>query len=179
MWALIEKIERIRELRRHDWVFSPEFQQEIIPEMKKEIDRKFNREIKNIKDNYPEIKTVVSKLVPEYIKSMSVKDLTELLKKKKAEMYKGEVIDEDGKLFSDGVPLENLKIGKIRTIAVKEFQIITEGKTREELITLINKKIKESASDDVNVILGPPSPEEIKNREMAGLPKLETVESIE
>jgi hypothetical protein len=110
---------------------------------------------------------------------MSVKDLTELLKKKKAEMYKGEVIDEDGKLFSDGVPLENLKIGKIRTIAVKEFQIITEGKTREELITLINKKIKESASDDVNVILGPPSPEEIKNREMAGLPKLETVESIE
>lgn len=176
MWGLIEKIEKVRENHRHDWMFSPEFQQEIIPEMKRKINQKFNREVKAMKDNQPDLEAAVSKLVPQIISNMSLKQLTEIVKKKRDEMYKGEVI-EDGKLFSDGVPLEKLKINKIRAIAVKEFDIITEGKTREELIQLIKEKIRES-SDDVNDVVGPPTPEEIKNREMAGLPKLETVESI-
>lgn len=177
IWGLIEKIEKIREDHRHDWMFSPEFQQEIIPWMKKQINLKFNREVKAIKNNQPDLEAAVSKLVPQIISNMSLKQLTEIVKQKRDEMYKGEVI-EDGKLLSDGVPLDKLKIGKIRTIALKEFGIMTEGKTREELIVLINEKIRESSSDDVNDIVGPPTPEEIKNREMAGLPKLETVESI-
>lgn len=176
MWGLIEKIEKVRENHRHDWMFSPEFQQEIIPEMKRKINQKFNREVKAMKDNQPDLEAAVSKLVPQIISNMSLKQLTEIVKKKRDEMYKGEVI-EDGKLYSDGVPLEKLKINKIKAIAVKEFDIITEGKTREELIQLIKEKIRES-SDDVNDVVGPPTPEEIKNREMAGLPKLETVESI-
>lgn len=176
MWGLIEKIEKIRENHRHDWMFSPEFQQEMIPWMKRQINMKFNREVKAIKDNQPDLEAAVSKLVPQIISNMSLKQLTEIVKKKRDEMYKGEVI-EDGKLYSDGVPLEKLKINKIKAIAVKEFDIITEGKTREELIQLIKEKIRES-SDDVNDVVGPPTPEEIKNREMAGLPKLETVESI-
>lgn len=177
IWGLIEKIEKVREDHRHDWMFSPEFQQEIIPEMKRRINQKFNREIKAIKDNQPDLEAAVSKLVPQIISGMSLKQLTELVKKKKDDMYKGEVI-EDGTLLSDGIPLEELKLPKIRTIAIKEFDIMTEGKTREELISLINEKIKESSSDDVNDIVGPPTPEEIKNRELAGLPKLETIESI-
>lgn len=176
MWGLIEKIEKVRENHRHDWMFSPEFQQEMIPWMKRQINMKFNREVKAIKDNQPDLEAAVSKLVPQIISNMSLKQLTEIVKKKRDEMYKGEVI-EDGKLYSDGVPLEKLKINKIKAIAVKEFDIITEGKTREELIQLIKEKIRES-SDDVNDVVGPPTPEEIKNREMAGLPKLETVESI-
>lgn len=177
IWGLIEKVERIRENHRHDWMFSPEFQQEMIPEMKRKINQKFNREVKAIKDNNPDLEAAVSKMVPQIISNMSLKQLTEIVKQKRDEMYKGEVI-EDGKLLSDGIPLEKLKINKIRTIAVKEFEIITEGKTREELIELINQKIRESTSDDVNDIVGPPTPEEIKNREKAGLPKLETIESI-
>jgi hypothetical protein len=179
VWCLIEKIERIREHHRHDWIFSPEFQQEIIPEMKKRIKHKFNREVKEFKDNQPELDTIVSKMFPDYIKSMPLKELVKIVKKKKEEMCKGDIIDEDGNLFSDGIPLEKLKLNKIRSIAVKEFDIATEGKTRDELISLINHNIKIGTSNDINDIVGPPSPEEIKNREMAGLPKLETIENIQ
>jgi hypothetical protein len=178
LWGLIEKIEKIREDHRHDWIFSPEFQQEIIPEMKKRINQKFNREIKVIQDSQPDIQAIVSKMVTQSINDMPLKQLTQFVKKKKEEMNKGVNIRE-GKLYSDGVPLERLKVTEIRIIAVEKFDIMTDGKTREELITLINQKLKETVSDDVNEIVGPPSPEEIKNRELAGLPKLETIESIE
>ncbi len=185
IWGLVEKIERVRENHRHDWMFSPEYQQEIIPEMKRRINQKFNREVKEL-NRQPEIEKAVSKMMPQILSNMTVKQLSDILKKKVEEARKGEVV-EDGVLYSDGVPLEKLPINKIRSIAVKEYKIKTQSKTREELINLINKKIKkqldeaettEEEIEDVNDVLGPPTPEEIKNREAAGLPPLETVERI-
>lgn len=183
--VFIEKIERIRDNHKHDWIFSPEFQNEIIPSIKEKINKKFNRDVKELKDKQPEFEAAVSKLVPQFLNNMSIKQLTDIVKKKMADQAKDGII-KNGKLFLDDVPLERLKINKIRTVAVKKFGILTEGKTREELIHLINEKIKatydndnkKEESDDVNDIVGPPTPEEIKNRELAGLQPLETVETI-
>lgn len=181
LWSLVEKLERVREFHRHDWMFSPEFQQEMIPEIKKEINQKFNRGMKTLQREKPELEAAIVKMVPEIIQGMSIKQLTDIVKKKLEEGEKGEMI-KNGKLFSNGIPLEDLPINKIRTIAVKRFGIKTNKKTREELITLIEKKIKKVSDDsepeDVNDLLGPPTPEEIKNREALGLPPLETVEKI-
>lgn len=183
MLGLIEKIHKIREFHKHDWLFSPEYQHEIIPEMKKKINQKFKRDLRKLKAEQPEIEEAVSKMVPQILSNMSIKQLSEIIKKKMEEDFKGVRI-KDGELLLDGIPLTELPINQIRTIAVKEFHIKTHKKTREELITLINKKIKknneeiDNEPEDVNEILGPPSPEEIKNREAAGLPPLETVESI-
>lgn len=183
IWVLIEKLENVRKKHRHDWIFSPEFQLEMIPEMKKRINQKFNREMNALKIEQPEIQSVVSKIVPQVIYGMSIKELTDIVKKKINNDYMGEVI-ENGQLYSNGIPLEDLPINKVRTIAVKMFNIKTHKKTRDELIREINIKIKEPSDDDdkepedVNDILGPPTPEEIKNREAAGLPPLETVEKI-
>ena len=181
LWGLVEKLERVRENHRHDWMFSPEFQQEMIPDIKKKIDQKFNRDVKNIQKQQPDLESAVAKMFPQMLSEMSVKQLTEIVKKKLEKGYKGEVI-ENGQLLSDGIPLEDLPINKIRTIAVKRFGIKTNKKTREELIKQINNKIKkisdEEEPEDVNDILGPPTPEEIKNREEAGLPPLETIEKI-
>lgn len=185
--GLVEKLQKICDAHhKHDWMFSPEYQNEIIPEMKRRIIKKFNREIKVIRDEQPDIERAISKMAPQIISNMSMKQLTELMKKKIGEQAEGVVIREE-MLFLDGIPLEHLTINKIRTIAIKEFNIKIKEKTREELISLINEKIRSAAdsgapdeeiSDDVNDIVGPPSPEEIKNREAAGHPPLETVERI-
>lgn len=184
MMGMIEKIEKIRQFHKHDWMFSPEYQNEIIPEMKRRINKKFNRDVKEIKEEIPDIENIVSKMVPQIISNMSIKQLSDILKKKMDEEFKGEII-KDGELLSNGIPLSELPFNQIRTIAVKKFKIGTKGKTRDELIKLINEKISEvteemekEESDDVNDIVGPPTPEEIKNREALGLPPLETVESI-
>lgn len=167
VWALIEELEILREGHRHDWMFSPEFQNKIIPDWKNKISLKFKS---------PELEAAITKMVPEILNNMSLKQLTAIVKKKRDEMYQGEYI-ENGELFSDGVALKDLPMNKIRTIALKEFKIKTKGISRDELIRMINEKIKEP-SDDVNDLVGPPTPEEIKNRELAGLPPLETIESI-
>lgn len=177
MVGLIEKVERVRENHKHDWMFSPEYQNEIIPEMKKRINQKFHRDIQTIRHTQPDIEKVVSKMVPQIISGMSIKQLSDILKKK---MEEEKDVIKEGVFYSEGVPLDEIPINKIRSIAVKNFNIKTKGKTREEMITMINEKIKKSPEkyEDVNDILGPPTPEEIKNREAAGLPPLETIESI-
>lgn len=181
MFGLIEKIERIREFHRHDWLFSPEYQQEIIPEMKKRIKQKFNQDVNLIKSEKPEIEEMVSKMIPDILSKMSIQQLGNIIKKKMEEQKDDPVIL-NGELFYEGIALKDLPYNKIKTIAVKNFSIKTKGLTRDELITMIDKRIKDSdgeeESQDVNEILGPPTPEEIKNREAAGLPPLETIESI-
>lgn len=188
MMGLIEKLEKIREFHKHDWMFSPEYQNEVIPEMKRRIDKKFNRELKTLTETQPEVEKAVTKLFPEILSNMSVQQLTEILKKKMEEEFKGVVI-KDRELLLDGIPLGELPLSKIRTIAVKKFNIKTKSKTREELIKMIDNRIKKTVKEtskpdntddieDVNDILGPPTEEEIKNRAAAGLPPLETVESI-
>lgn len=173
MLELNERLGRIRDGgHKHDWIFSPEYQNEVIPEMKEKINKKFKRDVKQT----PEIESAVSKVIPQFLSNMSIEQLNYLIKKKMEEEPKEDVI-KNKQFKSNGVPLEELTINKIRTIAVKDFGIKTLGKSRAELIDLINEKIRET-SDDVNDVVGPPTPEEIKNREAAGLPPLETVESI-
>ena len=176
VWGLVKRIENIRENNRHDWMFSTEYQQDIIPWMKKQIRDRAVRDIQALKVSQPELMEAATKVFPEILKQMSFKQINEIAKKKKEELDKeGTIIK--GKLYLEGVPLERLKVNDIRTIAVKKFNILTDGKTREELIEMIKEKIREN-SDDVNDVVGPPTPEEIRNRKNAGLPELETIESI-
>lgn len=138
-----EDIEDLISMYRSEWVYSPAFQTEILPEIKEKVAAKFAPTAPVRSDFARDFQNHFG---------MSVDELKAMLRREPAQS-------------PEGKPLEELTDAEVKRIAVP-MKISISGKTRDEIIREI-KAGSNSKSSDISDIVGPETEEEKRTREAA------------
>ena len=155
VFSKIKEIEDIIKLKRSEWIFSPEFQQGILPGIKSEIEKRFK-----------------PKKVTSDFKSQMVEAFSGMSAEEKASMFEQvfgaklvqPAVQEkpsspEGKSLSETSEKELFRIAS-------GLRIDVIGKTREEVENEIEQR-NSPKSNDIESVVGPETEEEVKIREDA------------
>lgn len=154
IFSKIEPIEKLIKLHRRSpggWIMSPEFQTELLPDIKKAVTEKFKPK---------QVAPDVGGQIQEYFKNMTPEQ--------RRQFIEGENLSVAGPQNPesvDGKKLEDLKINDLRRIAAG-MKILSTNKTRDELIKEIKISSKGRAAS-IEDVVGPETEEEKNIREAA------------
>lgn len=151
LFSKIEKIEKIIEIHRGTWIYSPEFQNDVLPGIKEAIEKKFQP-----KPITPDLGSQIR----EYFSTMTLEQKRQFI-----EGMGGSVPSEPEASSPDGKPLNELTDIELKRIA-GGMKITTTEKTRDELIRAIDDASGQKGND-IESVVGPETEEEKSIREEA------------
>lgn len=185
LFSKVAPIEKLIAVHGHNWIFSPEFQNEMKPAMQEKIANKFGSPGKSKAGVDPaEIESLIQTNIQAALQNMTADQVAALLKSKKAAA--GETEDDDtnsvelsGIKTHKGEPIETANTNSLKAFAINQLGLKISGQklTREEIISAIIKAKRGIQNEDsIDDVVGPPTAAENEARKSQGLDPLSTEE---